>query len=144
MDAFKFNTMLAALMEFNNYLVKVRTTPVVRTPAWPEAIRTLLLMLAPTTPHLAEELWHRLGNTESVHVQAWPAWDEDLATDEVITLVVQINGKLRDRMEVPNGIAEEEARTLALANPRLSKYLDGNQIVKVIFAEGRLLNIVVR
>ena len=144
MDAFKFNTMLAALMEFNNHLVKMRTTPLVRTAVWGEAVRALLLMLAPTTPHLSEELWRRLGNTESVHLQAWPQWDEALAADETITLVIQINGKLRDRMEAPAGIVEDEARNLALANPRLAKYLDGKQVVKVIFAEGRLLNIVVR
>jgi leucyl-tRNA synthetase len=144
MEAFKFNTMLAALMEFNNYLIKVRTTPVTRTGAWGEALRALLLMLAPTTPHLAEELWHRLGNSASVHLQAWPSWDESLAADETVTLVVQINGKLRDRMETPAGISEDEARHLALTNPRLAKYLDGKQIVKVIFAEGRLLNVVVR
>ena len=144
MEAFKFNTMLAALMEFNNYLVKVRATPVARTASWSEAVRALLLMMAPTTPHLSEELWRRLGGTESVHLQSWPKWDEGLAADATITLVVQINGKLRDRMETPAGISEDQARALALANPRLAKYLEDKQIVKVIFAEGRLLNIVVR
>jgi len=132
------------LMEFNNYLIKVKNTPVVRTPAWNDAVRSLVLMLAPSVPHLAEELWHRMGNVESVHVQAWPVWSEELAADETVTLIVQINGKLRDRLVVPVGVSEAAAKEAALSNPRIQKYLGDKDVVKVVFAEGRLINIVVR
>jgi len=144
MEVFKFNTMLAALMEFNNYLIKVKSTPVVRTQAWNDAVRSLVLMLAPSVPHLAEELWHRMGKVESVHVQAWPVWSEELAADETVTLIVQINGKLRDRLAVPAGVSEAAAKEAALSNPRIQKYLGDKEVVKVVFAEGRLINIVVR
>ena len=77
---------------------------------WRTASKSLIIMIAPTAPHLAEELWHRLGHKESVHNQSWPKWDEALAKEEEITLVVQVNGKLRDRPTVPASITEEEAK----------------------------------
>ena len=144
MEAFKFNTMLASLMEFNNYLIKAKNTPVVYTPVWTDALHALILMLAPSTPHLAEELWHRLGHNESVHVQAWPQWDEATAADEVITVVVQVNGKVRDKFEAPADIREQTAIQQALSSPRLAKFLDGKDVVKAIYVAGKLVNIVVK
>jgi len=144
MEAFKFNTMLAALMEFNNYLVKAKETPVYGTEAWGEAVRSLALMLAPSCPHIAEELWGRIGGEYSVHQQPWPAWSEELAAEEVFTLVVQVNGKLRDRLEVPVGIAEERAKELALATEGAQRHTAGKEIAKVIYVPGRLVNIVAR
>jgi len=142
MEAFKFNTMLAALMKLTNYLSKVRRTAVVNHPAWQEAVRSLVLMLAPPCPHIAEELWRRLGGAYSVHDQAWPEWDEELARDEVFTLVFQINGKLRDRAQVPVSISESEARELALSSEKVQRYLGGKEPRKVIYVPGRLVNIV--
>ncbi len=143
-EHFKFNTMIAALMEFNNYLMKARDTAVYGTSAWDEAVDSLLLMMAPSVPHISEELWQRRHPGPSVHLQSWPAWDEELARAETITLVVQVNGKVRDRIEVPADITEEQARELALAAPGARRRLDGRQVVKVIYAPGRLVNIVVR
>ncbi len=105
-EAFKFNTLLSALMEFNNYLMKARETAVYGTPAWDEAIDTLLLMLAPEMPHIAEELWQRRRHAansrgQSIHTQAWPAYDPELAKADSVTLVVQVNGKVRDKIEAP-------------------------------------------
>ncbi len=142
MEAFKFNTMLAALMEYNNYLIKAKETPLVNTPQWDEAIETLLLLLAPAAPHITEELWARLGKPYSIHQQAWPTWDEELAKDETITLVVQVNGKLRDKIEVAAGISEEEAKRLALDSPRVQRHIEGKEVRRVIFAGGRLVNVV--
>ena len=144
MENFKFNTMLAALMEFNNYLIKAKETPVVRTPAWDEAIEALLLMMAPSTPHIAEELWARTGRPYSIHQQRWPTWSEELAAEEVITLVVQVNGKLRDRLEVPVDISEEEAKELALASDGALRHLEGLEVKRVIYVPGRLVNIVAK
>ena len=144
MEAFKFNTMLAALMEFNNFLIKAKETPVVETPAWEEAIETLLLLLAPACPHIAEELWRRTGRLYSIHRQPWPTWSEELAAEEVFTLVVQVNGKVRDTIEVPVTISEEEAKAVALASERVQRRLDGRRPSRVICVPGRLVNIVVK
>jgi leucyl-tRNA synthetase len=143
-EAFRFNTMLAALMELNNSLLKAKETPLVQSAAWPEAIHALILMLAPIAPHLAEELWERVGQPYSVHQQPWPKWDEAAAADKVVTLVVQVNGKVRDHLSVPVGIGEEKARTMALASPKIQRSIVDQSIVKVIYVPDKLLNIVVR
>jgi leucyl-tRNA synthetase len=142
MEAFAFNTMIATLMEFNNYLIRAKEMPVAHTSAWDEAIEALLLMLAPSCPHIAEELWTRTGRPYSIHQQAWPIWDPDLAAEEVFTLVVQVNGKLRDRLKVPVGISEEEAKKLALASEGAKRHLEGLEVKRVVYVPGRLVNIV--
>ncbi len=142
MERFHFNTMLAKLMEFTNFLIQAKGTPVVETEAWQEAIRTLILLLAPAVPHLAEELWHQIGGVESVHLQAWPHWDKKLAADEVFTLVIEIDGKVRDKVEVPVTIAEGEAREVALSRPPIERRLAGKKVAKVIYIPRRILNIV--
>ncbi|MCR4394047.1 MAG: class I tRNA ligase family protein, partial [Dehalococcoidales bacterium] len=98
----------------------------------------------PSTPHLAEELWARTGHQYSIHTQKWPAWDENLVQIEKVTLVVQVNGKLRDKYEVPVNISEEEARRLALESARVKPHIEGKEVVKVIYVPGKLINLVVR
>jgi leucyl-tRNA synthetase len=142
MERFSFNTMIAALMEFNNYLVKAKETGVYGSAAWEEAVDSLLLLMAPAMPHIAEELWQRRHPGPSVHLQSWPEWDAALAKEEVITLVVQVNGKVRDRIEVPAGIDEAVAKEMALASQRVQKHIAGKTIRKVIFAAGKLVNVV--
>jgi leucyl-tRNA synthetase len=100
--------------------------------------------MAPVAPHIAEELWERTGRRYSIHEQPFPAWDEDLAADEVITLVVQVNGKVRDKIEAPAGIAEAEAQELALASSRVQAYLEGKTPSKTVYVPGRLVNVVVQ
>jgi leucyl-tRNA synthetase len=142
-EGFHFNTAIAALMEFVNYLTKVRGR-MAETPAWRDALRTLVLLLAPMTPHIAEELWERLGGPYSVHTQRWPVYDRELARTQMVTLVVQVNGKVRDRLEVPAEISDPEARALALSNEKVLKFIDGKQVRDVIVVPGRLVNVVVR
>lgn len=144
LERFRFNTMIAALMEFTNYLAKAEETGYITDSAWEEAIDTLLLLLAPTAPHLTEELWLRSGRDYSIHNQSWPHWDEELAKDEEITLVVQVNGKLRDRIVVPASITEAEARQLVVKRQRVKAYLEGREIINTIYVAGRLVNIVVK
>jgi len=144
LERLRFNTMIAALMEFTNYLVRVKETGSVTPSAWEEAVKTLMLLLAPTAPHLTEELWQQTGHDYSIHNQSWPQWDEELAKDEEITLVVQVNGKLRDRIMVPTSITEAEARQLAMERQRVKDYLAGRQIINTIYVPGRLVNLVVR
>ena len=139
-----FNTMLAALMEFTNHLIKVKAEGVVAPSVWDESIDSLLLLLAPTVPHLAEELWQKTGHDYSIHNNSWPKWDEELAKDEEVTLVVQVNGRLRDRITVPASINEVETRKLVLERPRVKTYTEGKEITKIIYVPGRLVNLVVK
>jgi leucyl-tRNA synthetase len=143
MEAFTFNTIIAGLMEFTNALQKAKATAVYGTEAWEEAIETLLLLLAPCCPHIAEELWARTGRPYSIHQQPWPAFNADLAADEVITLIVQINGKVRARIEVSADIDEEEAKATALADENVQRHIGGKEVRKVICVPGRLVNVVV-
>jgi len=144
LERFRFNTMLAALMEFTNYLGKVVEEKLVSSAAWQEAIDALLLLLAPTAPHLAEELWTRTGHSYSIHNQAFPTWDKALVAEEEFTLVIQVNGKLRDRVNVPVSITEEQARELALSRERIKHYLEGSEVARIIYVPRRLVNIVVK
>ena len=144
MERFRFNTMLAALMEFTNYLGKVQEQGTVSASLWNEAIIDLLLLLAPTAPHLTEELWTRMGHPYSIHNQTWPKWDEELAREEEITLVIQVNGKLRDKVTVPVSITEAEAKELALSRERIKAYLIGKEVARIIYVPQRLVSIVAR
>ncbi len=144
MERFHFNTMLAALMELTNYLAKVQEAADVTSHLWQQTVSTLLLLLAPTAPHLAEELWELSGHRYSIHNQPWPSWDENLAKEEEITLVIQVNGKLRDKLTVPASIGENEAVKLAFEREKVKAYIDGKVVVKKIFVPGKLLNIVIR
>jgi len=144
LENIRFNTMIAALMEFTNHLSAVKEAGAVAPAAWNESIVSLLLLLTPTTPHLAEELWQRIGHSYSIHNQRWPRWEEELARDEQITLVVQVNGKLRDRIAVSPSISEAEARKLAAEAAKVRAYLEGKQVLKEIYVPGRLVNFVVK
>ncbi|MBI2869451.1 MAG: leucine--tRNA ligase [Chloroflexi bacterium] len=144
MERLQFNTMLASLMELTNHLGRVRETGGVSREDWDDAVKRLLLMMAPSTPHLAEELWQFKGYPYSIHNQAWPGWDEALAKEEEITLVVQVNGKVRDRLVVPAGVTEGAARELAAKSERVRPFLDSHKVVKVIYVPGKLVNIVVQ
>ena len=142
-EKFRFNTMLSSLMGFSNYLSKVKESGVVSDSLWREAISCFLLLLAPAAPHLAEELWNRTGHPYSIHNQPWPEYDKELAREEEITLVIQVNGKLRDKVLVPASITEAEAKELALSRERVKAYIDGKKLTRVIYVPKRVVNIVV-
>ena len=144
LDRFKFNTAMASLMELTNHLNRVWADSSIDGATWRECVEKLLLMLAPMAPHMTEELWERNGRPYSIHQQPFPQWDEALAAEDVITLVVQVNGKVRDKLEVPVGIAESEAQELALASPRVQSYTTGKEVSKTVYVPGRLVNLVVR
>jgi leucyl-tRNA synthetase len=144
MERLHFNTMLASLMEFTNYLSKVRDEGTVAVSLWRENIVILLLLLAPVAPHLAEELWGKMGQPYSIHTQRWPEWDEKWVQKEEFTLVVQVNGKLRDRMQVSVSVTGAEARQMALGRQRVKDYLGEKEVAKVIYLPGRLVNVVTR
>ncbi|MFN3705554.1 MAG: leucine--tRNA ligase [Thermoflexales bacterium] len=141
--AFSFNTIVAAMMEFTNTLYKARDAGLVGTPAWNEAVEILVKLLAPIAPHLAEELWERLGRPYSVTQQPWPTVDESALTVDTITIVVQVNGKVRDRVTVPADADEEAVRRAALAAEGVRRFINGQQPKQVHYVKGRLINFVV-
>ena len=143
LDRFKFNTAIAALMELVNHLSKVWAEASVDPDTWRQCVEKFLLMLAPIAPHLSEELWERTGHSYSIHQQLFPVWDEELASEDTITLVVQVNGKVRDRIEVPANIDEPTAHQLALASAKVQPYTEGKVVNKAIYVPGRLVNVVV-
>jgi leucyl-tRNA synthetase len=146
LDRFHFNTGISALMELVNAMTEAgeQIGSADLRVAYSEACEQLPKLLAPFAPHLAEELWHRLGQDGSVHLAAWPAWDEEAAREEEITVVVQVNGRLRDRLTVPAGTDEEKLRAGALASPRVQAHLSGRSVQQVIVVPDRLVNIVAK
>ena len=109
---------------------------------WDEAVSAYLRLMAPIVPHVAEELWQRTGGGESVHLQPWPEHDAEAAAEDEITLVVQVNGKVRDRLTVPADVAREDAETAALESEGAKKFTEGLTVRKVIYVPGRLVNVV--
>jgi len=141
-ENFKFNTIISALMEMSNNLQKYRETTY-GSAAWDEAISVMLRLMAPVTPHIAEELWAKRKGKYSIHTQPWPEFDPDAAAEEEITLVLQVNGKVRDRIMMPAGISKEEAEKVAMNSEVVKKYLEGKTPKKVVYVEGKLVNVAV-
>ena len=142
LEKFKFNTALATLMELTNDMNRSWETRTVDSDTWEDAVEKLLLLLAPMAPYISEELWERSGHEFSIHNQTLPKWDPELAADETVTLVVQVNGRLRDRIEIPVSITEEEARNAALSSQRIQPYIEGKTLRKIIYVPGKLVNVV--
>jgi len=141
-ENFEFNTVVSSLMELLNEMGRAKNAGAYGSSEWNEAADIYLRMLAPVCPHIAEELWEKLGKPYSIHTQAWPQVDEEAAKEDQITLIVQVNGKLRDRILVDPGISNEEAKSLALASEGAQTALEGRPVRKVIVVPGRLVNIV--
>lgn len=135
----KFNTSIAAMMEFIN-LSSIEKQGIGK-----DSWEKFLLVLAPFAPFLAEELWHQLGNTGSVHQQSWPEYDDKLTRQETVTIIIQVSGKVRGEVKMKNQISKvkENVENEAKKNERVAKYLEGKQIKKVIFVPGKLINFVI-
>jgi leucyl-tRNA synthetase len=142
-ENFNFNTAVSALMILTNELTEYKNKNN-SLPLSGADLQSFLKILAPLAPHLAEELWQKIGELESIFRSSWPKYDSKLLKDETINLVVQINGKLRATLEVEADIPEKEAINLAQSNEAIKKWLAGKEIVKNIFVPGKLLNIVVK
>ncbi len=143
MADFKWNTAIAALMSLRNVIGDVGKARTVPAEAWTEALETIVKLLAPIAPHVTEEIWRgTFANAESIHLQDWPEFDPDVARDVQVTMVVQINGKVRARIEVPTDISAGEAESTAVAASRIVELLEGLTVRKVIVREPNLVNIV--
>ncbi|MFA5892561.1 MAG: leucine--tRNA ligase [Candidatus Margulisiibacteriota bacterium] len=134
-ERFSFNTAIARLMELTNTMYELGTTK--------ESLNSLLLLTTPFAPHLADELWHQLGNKDSICKQPWPAYDPELVKESEITIPVQVNGKLRDTILVAAEAGEDEIKTKAQANEKVRSFVADKQIVKIIYVPKKLVNIVI-
>jgi leucyl-tRNA synthetase len=147
----QFNTAIAAIMEFVNYLYTFREwwdkhiePPIQGFFLLREAMDTLTLLLAPFAPHMAEEMWERMGNPGATHQAAWPEYNESFLKADEMEIVVQVNGKVRQKLSVPAEIDEESLKTKSLDDPRIQEWTSGKEVKKVIVVPKKLVNIVVK
>lgn len=145
-SGFAFNTAVSALMELTNQIydfVQAKNGLDYKCAVFSQAAESLIMLLAPIAPHLADELWEMLGNEGFTYNRAWPAYDPEVAREEVITIVIQVNGKVRDKVQAPAGTSSEELEKMARGNQRVNEALDGKAIKKVIVVPERLVNVVI-
>ena len=141
-ESFSFNTAIARLMELVNNAGRYKTVGGGHPGVMRELIETLLKLLAPMAPYLAEEQWRRLGHESSIHSQPWPPYEEDLAMEDEVTMVVQVNGKVRDTIKVPADVTEEQMKELALASANVGAHLGDKPPAKVITKPPKLISLV--
>jgi leucyl-tRNA synthetase len=146
LERLSFNTAIAHLMKYSNTLTNLKKElPLATAPTvWRSAIENGLRLLAPFAPHMTEELWQQFGHEQSIHTDGWPDWDEDLVAAEMVSIVIQVNGKLRAQLEVASDTGMDEIITEAKQIEKLEQYLTGKTIVKTITVPGRLINFVVK
>ena len=143
MEQFRFNTAVAALMAYQNYLIKAQNLNI-SGDLWQKALETFTLLLSPFAPFITEEVWQSIFDyQDSVHRQEWPIYDDELAAPEKITIIIQVNGRVRDRLHVEAGIGQDEMAEAALASDSVRRYVDGKQVKRIITIPDELVNIVV-
>jgi leucyl-tRNA synthetase len=143
-DRFQFNTSIARLMELVNALYKYESTGRKNHRLFVDTVMDLLKLLAPFAPHLAEELWEQMGGPYSIFSQPWPKWDDKKLTRDEVEIVIQLNGKIREKIMVPSGLDRAQTEEAAMKNEKVIKLLEGKTVMKVIAVPGRLVNIVVK
>jgi leucyl-tRNA synthetase len=142
-DRYHFNTAISAVMELTNAVYGILPLREEAREVFQEAVEAILALLSPFVPHITEELWHQIGKMSYLLEESWPGYDHEAAKEEEITIVVQVNGKLRDRLTLPADVQEEQVKETAIAQEKVRKYLEGKAIRKVIYVPKKLLNIVV-
>jgi len=143
-DRFQFNTSIARMMEFTNALMKYANAENKNTTFLEEVIEDYIMLLAPFAPHFSEEQWELLGNEYSVFNQTWPTFDPKALIKDEVEIAIQVNGKIRSKINVSSSMTEKEIETVALEDQETAAFLEGKKIVKVIVIKGRLVNIVVK
>jgi len=144
LEGFRFNTAVAELMTLQNAMSKGRAAGLAGSGEWHEAVRTMLLLLAPIAPHITEELWDRIGGQGSVHLQGWPEADEEALAVESVQMAVQVNGRVRGQIHAPSGADEAAILALARGEENVAKYLAGGTVVREIVVPGKLVSFVVK
>ena len=143
-DRFNFNTAISSIMELVNEMYRYKELDQINENQFRQAIQNLLLVMAPFTPHVCEELWQQLGMDGSIHKSAWPSYDEAALIKDAIEIVVQINGKIKDKIQVPTGLSPKELEERALADQKIQTLVAGMKVVKIIAVPDKLVNIVVK
>ncbi len=143
-ERFNFNTAISAIMELSNAINAYRDQEELDLPVLKEAVNTMLLLLSPFSPHIAEELWQYCGNQDSVYHQAWPKWNADSLVQDEVEIAVQILGKVRERIMVPSNSTKEELEQIALKNAKIQDLIKDKNIVKIIVVPDKLVNIVIK
>jgi leucyl-tRNA synthetase len=138
----KFNTSISAMMEAVNGYYKLKDS-IGKSAAWDYAIESLLMVLSPFAPHITEELWGQIGHSDTIHIDHWPKWDDKYLQSDMLTIVIQVNSKLRAKIEVSSEMPADDIKRLAQVQENVLKYTDGKQPTKVIYIPGKLVNIVV-
>ena len=141
---FSFNTAISSIMELVNEMYRYKEQGCVNEGLLGKAVKDLILILSPFVPHICEEMWEHIGQTESVTTMSWPEYDEDALVKESVEVVVQINGKVKEKMMLAADAGKAELEKIALENERIKALLDGKTVVKVVAVPGRLINIVVK
>ena len=140
----KFNTAVAAMMEMVNGLYKFKESHGMQaSETWRFTLESLLQILAPFAPHITEELWQELGHTDTIHVNHWPKWDEKYLVSDVMTIIVQVNGKLRSKLELPADIDQQGVEAAALADTNVQKFTNNKPPKKMVYVPGKLVNVVI-
>ena len=141
---FSFNTAISSIMELVNEMYKYKEGENVNVGLLGKAVKDLILILSPFTPHICEEMWHHIGRTESVTEMSWPEFDQSALVKDEVEIVVQINGKLKDKLSVPNNMDKAELEKVAMDSEKVQALLEGKTVVKVVVVPNKLLNIVVK
>ena len=143
-DRFHFNTVISAVMELLNEIFSYTETDAAHYPSVLKfSIESAILLLSPIVPHICEELWTTIGHKPGIINESWPIYREDALEKDTLLIVVQVNGKLRGRIEIPVDMPEDEIKKLAMAEPKVRKFIDGKTIRKIIFVKNKLVNVVV-
>jgi leucyl-tRNA synthetase len=142
LDTFRFNTMISGLMEFVNTLYKWVNSDQWRTATFRESLENLMVLLAPIAPYISEELWVKTGHDFSVHQQKWPAYVQRLVSFQTVEIPVQINGKLRAIIQIGTDASQDEALKIAFKNLEVQKYMQKQEVSRVIYVPGKILNII--
>lgn len=141
---FNFNTAISSIMELVNELYRYKELDDINLGLLKANIENLILILAPFVPHICEEMWQHIGHEESVYKATWPTYDEEALVKDSVEIVIQINGKVKEKIEITNGLGKDEFTALAMENDKVMTLLEGKEIVKIIAVPNKLLNIVVK
>jgi len=143
-ERFNFNTAISAIMELSNALNSYSESGGQNLELIKEAVDTMLLLLSPFCPHICEELWQLTGHAESIYLQSWPQYDPAALVEDEVEIVLQVNGRVRDKINVPTQASDEDLRRISLENQKIRELTNGKKIVKMVVVPGKLVNIVIK
>ena len=141
---FSFNTAISSIMELVNEMYKYKEGTEINIGLYAKAVRELILILSPFTPHICEEMWQEIGEQESVVMMSWPEFDEAALVKDEVEIVVQINGKVKEKISAANNLDKESLEKVAMESEKIQALLEGKTVVKVVAVPNKLLNIVVK